>query len=355
MPQHFDVIIVGQGIAGTTLQWSLRHLGLRSVVIDRCESTTSSRIAAGLVTPITGQRFVTTWRLATLWPSAKQFYRRIESETGTPLLTSRRILRLIKDDREQAFFDKRHAEWAANASLDQVDLSPTTDPHTLNVTHSAFEILDAAQLNVPRYLDASRNCFEDAGEFINADIHVSTDMNIADDFVEFPQLEFTANVVVFCQGFDAQTNHMLHVPFDAAKGEILTLRIPDWTEDRIMNRGVWLAPLGEGLFRAGATYNRNRLDKTPTQTGRDDVQSRLREFLRVPFEVVDHQAAVRPVVKGRHPVLGFDPDQPRLAVFNGLGSKGSLQAPYFAHQLAELIAGHRSSVDAEVDFADRRV
>lgn len=353
MPKQFDVIIVGQGIAGTTLQWSLRDLGIRSVMVDRCESSTSSRIAAGLVTPITGQRFVTSWRLETLWPFAKQFYRRVESESGVPLLTSRRILRLIKDDREQAFFDKRQADWLNNQAGDQVDLNPCLDADSFNVSHSAFEILDAAQLDVPRYLDVSRRIFEDAGEFIAADIDMETDVAIHTNVVEISRLKIRSNVIVSCQGFDARTNNRFRIPFDAAKGEILTLKVPSLDETRIVNRGVWLARLGDGVFRAGATYDRDRLDHQPTQAGRDEIEARLGEFLRVPFEVIDHQAAVRPAVVGRHPVLGFPSQEPRLAVFNGLGSKGTLQAPYFAHQLAEVIAGRRLTVEPEVDVAKR--
>ena len=55
----WDVIIVGQGLAGTTLAWHLREAGQRVLVIDACEPVTSSKIAAGLITPITGQRVST--------------------------------------------------------------------------------------------------------------------------------------------------------------------------------------------------------------------------------------------------------------------------------------------------------
>ena len=49
--------------------------------------------------------------------------------------------------------------------------------------------------------------------------------------------------------------------------------------------------------------------------------------------------AVRPVIDAGYPVLGRHPTQPRLAYFNGLGSKGSLLAPFYAGQLADAILG----------------
>jgi glycine/D-amino acid oxidase-like deaminating enzyme len=50
--------------------------------------------------------------------------------------------------------------------------------------------------------------------------------------------------------------------------------------------------------------------------------------------VIRQSAGVRPVIKiDNRPIVGVHPDQPRLAVLNGLGSKGALQAPFAANQL----------------------
>src|SRR4029077_3930594 len=96
------------------------------------------------------------------------------------------------------------------------------------------------------------------------------------------------------------------------------------------------------------TYNWDDLSCEPTAAGRAEIESRLSEFLRLSFQVIDHRAAVRPVIDAGFPVLGRHPQFPQLAYFNGLGSKGSLLAPFFAEQLAAYIAGERA-VDAEVD------
>jgi glycine oxidase len=46
---------------------------------------------------------------------------------------------------------------------------------------------------------------------------------------------------------------------------------------------------------------------------------------------------VRPTVKDRRPLLGIHPEYNQLAVFNGLGTKGVMLAPYFANKLVNLI------------------
>ena len=158
---------------------------------------------------------------------------------------------------------------------------------------------------------------------------------------------------MFCRGFDAVSDPWFGgIRFNAAKGEILTLRVPGLAEDRVVHRGLWLAPTGGDVFRAGSTYEWDDLTSAPTAAGRAEIESRLRAFLRLPFEVIDHLAAVRPVIDAGFPVLGRHPRFPRLAYFNGLGSKGSLIAPFFAEQLAACLAGERE-VDSEVDV--RRV
>ena len=146
--------------------------------------------------------------------------------------------------------------------------------------------------------------------------------------------------MIFCQGFAARANPWFGgLPFDGAKGEILTLRIPGLTERRVIHRGIWLAPLGGELFRAGATYDRENLNDNPTPRAIEEIRHQLQSFLRLPFEVVEHHAAVRPIVMGRHPVIGLHPRFPQLGCFNGLASKGTLQAPFIASQFADFLQG----------------
>ena len=106
------------------------------------------------------------------------------------------------------------------------------------------------------------------------------------------------------------------------------------------------------LHHFGATYSWDRLDDEPTDAGRAELTSKLRELIRLPFEVVGHTAGVRPIVTGRKPVIGWHPTTPGLAVFNGLSSKGSLTAPYFADMLAAHLCDG-TPIDPEVDVRHR--
>ena len=109
-------------------------------------------------------------------------------------------------------------------------------------------------------------------------------------------------------------------------------------------------PLGrDQLFRAGSTYEWDNLNTTPTAAARADIERRLRALLRLPWQVVDHTAAVRPIINESKALTGLHPVHASLGFFNGLGSKGVLHAPHFAARLASQLINGNCSVEEEVD------
>ncbi len=348
MRSEFDFIILGQGIAGTSLAWCLRWAGSRFLVVDRQEAVTSSRIAAGLVTPITGQKLIKSWRFDEFWPTAIEFYRRVQQETKTQLFARRSMVRLFANDVDAATFQRR---WDAGEYFGIVSQSVRlVNEKWFDNPSGGFEMSEGGQLDVPGYLDASRRIFADEGAFLTSDVDVSRDLRIDHDGVVIPNLGVRSKTLVCCQGFEAINNPWFRdVQFKPAKGEILTLRIPSLKESRVVHNGVWLVPYSGELFKAGSTYDWKTLDCACTENGRNEIVKKLSSFLRLPFEVVAHEAGVRPIHRNQYPILGRLPAEPRIACFNGLGSKGVLHAPYFADQMARMLMEGRQ-VDSTVDL-----
>lgn len=338
--RDFDVIVVGQGLAGSALAWSLTWRHQRVLVIDRAEAVTSSRVAAGLMTPITGKKLVPSWRWDRFWNAATNFYRRVEQQTSSSFFYPQRILRLFASPLEQQYFAKR---------LDSEFVGLVEQPkHLVNadqfdVPLGGFEMIEGGRLAVQAYLAASRKHFESEGAFLTADFSADNDIELTVNGLRIPRFGISARRLVFCQGFNATSNPWFqNIDFKPAKGEILTLRISDLKEERIVSNGVWLMPIGNGLFRAGATYEWSELNSVPTNAGREEICQRLREFLRLPFEIVSHDAAVRPILRHYYPVVMVHRDHPQLGYFNGLGSKGSLQSPWLADHFAGVLLGEHS-------------
>lgn len=350
-----DCVVIGQGLAGSTLAWQLHWRGKRILIVDRDDAVTSSKVAGGLMTPVTGQRLVPSWRLDELWPAALTFYRRVESLTGSQFLHQQGQVRLFGSDLEVQRFAQRDLSDVSVAIRQSERL---VDADIFNASRGGFEMPDAGRLDIATYLKATRDYFESSGACEPAEIDSGQDIQIETDGVALPRLGVRTRSLVFCQGFASRSNHWFkHIEFDATRGELLTVRVPGLQEKRIVGCGVWIAPLGHDLFRVGSTYDWNDLNAGPTSAGRDELCQRLREFLKLSFEVVEHAAAVRPIVKGRHPVMGMHPEHPELMIFNGLGSKGALQAPFLAAQLADVIGGSGvidDSVDVQLRFGDSR-
>ncbi len=120
---------------------------------------------------------------------------------------------------------------------------------------------------------------------------------------------------------------------------MLTVRVPEeLTPDKIYNQQFLLFPTEEkNIFRLGATYEWHDLDEIPTQKATEELIERAKKALDIEFEVLDAQAAIRPNVADRRPVVGRHPEIETIYLFNGMGSKGVMLAPFFAKQLVEHI------------------
>lgn len=324
MARAVEFLIVGQGLAGTALAWELLWRGGEVLVVDPGDPITSSRIAAGLVTPITGQRLALSWRVDAMLEAARAFYDRVAMEVRARHFHPRIVRRIFRSSHEAAVWAQRQAEPERQPHIARAWV-PDAGPFGGCEFHGAH--LDCAG-----YLVASRDFFRQHGCLLETRLE-------AREAAEWP-----AAHVVFCQGFDAAR----HPPFDwirwrAAKGEILTVRTSGLDPGRILSAGQWVVPVaapgaaagpGHQFARTGSTYDWDVLDTHPTDAARRQLEAGFASLHPAPFEVIGHHAAVRPIIRESRAVIGRHPAREKLAIFNGLGSKGSLHAPFFARQLA---------------------
>ena len=327
MAAAVEFLIVGQGLAGTALAWELIWRGREVLVVDPGEEVTSSRIAAGLVTPITGQRLALGWRVDEMLEAARPFYSRAVSELGAVHFHPRVVRRIFRDATEAALWEKRREDPARRVHIAR-DRVAEAGPF------GGCEFF-GAQLDTSGYLEASRDAFRRRGALLES--HLDPEQAAA----------WPARVVIFCQGYEAAKNPFFSwIRWRAAKGEILTLRLAGLEPGTILSAGQWLAPdpstavasmpaaPGRNSARTGSTYDWDTLDTRPTEAARATLEAGLARLHGGPFEVTGHRAAVRPIICESRAVIGRHPGREKLAFFNGLGSKGSLHAPFFARQLA---------------------
>ncbi len=345
------ILIIGQGLAGTALAWRLRERNTPFVIVDRDEPLTSSKVAAGLITPITGMRLTVSWRYEMFYRDALRFYRDCGKRLKQRLFFPRGYVRLLKNDQELGKWQKRRRDPDMPRFLLPRDPELSTD--VFHDPQNGFQQRHAAWLDTTAYLQASRVFFESLDAWRKADVRPE-DVHDDADGVTWNAQRFSH--VIWAQGWSAQIHPLLHwVPFQSALGTILSVKTDLHGEKRIVNRGCWLLPRNDGTSRAGSTYEWTFNDpNTPSPGQVRNLEATLRALMIAPAEVIATQTAVRPIIKGRQALMGTHPTHPRVAFLNGLGSKGSLRSPWLARHLVEhLLDG--APIDAEMDLQQNSV
>ncbi len=316
-------IIVGQGLAGTCLAWALWQRGEKFTIADRGTGG-SSRVAAGMVNPITGKNFEPSWRIGGFLPEALEFYAAVEARIGRQVWYPFPVLRLAGSDKE----------WRKIVSkLDAPGVVPWVSGGVAapDGWAGAVEVRGGGRLDTRAFLDGSREFFQALGCYEIGEV----------------SSEERGENLIRCEGaVGLMAGH--YGPHRCAKGEILTVRAAGWDEARIrIGAGGWLVPQGGSVFKVGSTYEWNELDEVPTAQGRLRVEEIAGRLGGEGFEVIGHEAGIRPILRRSEPLIGPLPGGGWM--FNALGSKGSLYAPGMAGRLARwLLDG--TEPEPEVDF-----
>ncbi|NNE93757.1 MAG: FAD-binding oxidoreductase, partial [Verrucomicrobiales bacterium] len=315
------------------------------------EPETSSKVAAGIVNPITGGRLAASWRVNEMLPFARKFYWDMEEELNLQVFHHTRIARLFRDRDQKSEWLKKSADHAEQFES-FLDSAPDFEisGEAFHADSGGFEVKQAGWLDVPVFLQAVQNHLLERLGYAIANFDPS-DLEVSDSGVKWKRIE--SQTVVFCQGWEGNQNPFFDwLPMNPARGEILEISCdhPDAAaEKRIVNRNGWLLALGDGTFRAGSNYDHQFESTEPTPEGRQIVEEKIRGLLRPEFEVTGHRAGIRPIIRQSRAVIGRHPAKERVAFFNGLGSKGVMNGPLLAAQLADHLV-HGAPLDEEVDL-----
>lgn len=97
-----------------------------------------------------------------------------------------------------------------------------------------------------------------------------------------------------------------------------------------------LIPLGNHRYKVGATFEHKQLEDI-SEHGLEELKAKMESVSNVNYQVLQHQAGIRPTVRDRRPLLGVSTVMDNCFILNGLGTKGISLAPYFAQHLADYI------------------
>ncbi|HEX2608513.1 MAG TPA: FAD-dependent oxidoreductase [Flavisolibacter sp.] len=340
-----DYLIIGQGLAGTLLSWFFYREGKSFVVMDEGQKDTASKIAAGIINPVTGRRYVTTWMIEEVMPFAIQTYRELEKELDIKLVYEKSIIDFFPSAQmRNAFVDR--------VSEDDTYLHAYPDQNHFNqffqYDFGCGEVKPAYLIDVQLLLTRWRDFLIAKNRFIDQRF-AQEELKIQKDCIQYDDL--MAQKILFCDGIESFRNPWFQLlPFAPNKGEALLIRCEGLDNQHIFKKGMILAPMAEAhTFWVGSTYQWEFSDPHPTESFLQQTRSLLDRWLKRPFEIISHKASVRPATIERRPFVGLHPHQDQLGILNGLGTKGTSLAPFFAHQLSQhLVHGFPVSPEADI-------
>ena len=327
-----DFLIIGQGLAGSLLAWELIQRGCSVMVIDN-GAENASQIAAGLINPITGLRFVKASDTESLLATSKRYYSNLTRFFNEDFFIEKPMLRIFSNENELSNATKRFHNPDYRhyiKSIEQADIKIENIATPLGF----LEQEQTGYLLTKPLLNCLRTFFISKGSYR---------LSVFDyDQVKLePQLSWQdiyPGRIIFSEGFLATLNPWFSwLPFQPVKGEILTLQHEIELPDKILNFGKWLIPLNPNQIRIGATFDRENKNTQITDIGKAELLNALSklspELLNI--TLMEHCANIRPCTLDRHPFLGIHPGFQSLAIFNGFGAKGSLQIPWHAAHFAD--------------------
>ncbi|MEM6279287.1 MAG: FAD-dependent oxidoreductase [Verrucomicrobiota bacterium] len=322
-----DYLIVGQGLAGSLLSWSLLERNKRILVVDRDEEVTSSKVAAGLVTPLAGSKLKMTPAFEERLQFAKRFYWNQEETTGERFFYHLPIQKLFRDKEEAENWNSRNEEEKEAAKNYSAPL--TLPDGLLHHPFGGFEMRGGGWLNVPVFLEATRQHLLERAAYAIGNVK-SEEVSTTENEIRWRKVE--AGKIIFAEGWRADQNRFFDwLTMKNALGDILDVSIPSLAPlDTIVNRGGWLLPLGGDRFRTGSNYRQGETLPRPDERGREEISGKLETITPHAYEVVRHECAIRPIIRRSQIFCGVHPGFERVAFFNGLGSKGVVNGPWYA-------------------------
>jgi len=341
--QKTDYIVVGLGLSGLAVTERLLQQGQSVIVIDKTLQS-ASKVAGGMYNPVILKRFTLAWNADTQLEESLHFYKHLEQKLAISFIKPTPVYRRFHSIEEQnnwfAASDKPILE-----NFIDIDIQKNINPH-ISGEFGFGKVNHTGTINTKTLLTSYTT-------------YLKSEQRIIEDDVDFNKLTITANGItykdiaakgiVFCEGHAISENPYFNfLDVRGNKGEYLIIESKDLQLEAAVKSGIFIIPLGNNLYKVGASYGREDLTPEPTAEKRAELRSQLEDLLKCDYTVIDQVAGIRPTTKDRRPYIGAHHTHKNLFVCNGLGSRGVMTSPVVAMQLVDYML-HQKELPKDID------
>ncbi|MDX2173533.1 MAG: FAD-dependent oxidoreductase [Bacteroidota bacterium] len=323
-----DFLIVGNGLAGHVMAHTLKNNQLSFNIVGDSALSQSSRVAAGIWNPIVFKRMTKSWLADELIDFLIPFYSDIEKKIEKKIITLRPILKSFFEEQEKQLWLKK-CTFELEKYLDPAISKAAPDSFKNHKLTSEFGVVKSAgNIDLEAFIDESQFFF--GSNYINTHFFYK-DLLVENNYVKYKGISYKN--AIFCEGYLVKNNPYFNwVPLKPAKGETISISANGLEiENVIINKNGFIFNKKSDIFKVGATYNWKDLTDDITDDGKNELQQKLNHLISCNYQILAHQAGVRPSSIDRRPIIGLHPKYKNLQIFNGLGTKGVMLAPYFAN------------------------
>jgi glycine/D-amino acid oxidase-like deaminating enzyme len=327
-----DYIIVGAGLAGVSFaEFALQRE--KTILVYDNNSQPSSTVAGGMYNPVVLKRFTEIWKAKEQLEVAQVFYPNLEKKLNEkfdfPMPLWRKFASIEEQNNWFVACDKKILGTFLNVNLLY---------ETIQVIDSPFgygEVFNSGYLDIKKMVSTYQSYLRDLSLYNNESFDYSA-IKFCSDCITYKGIE-TKNIV-FAEGFGLHQNPFFNeLPLDGTKGELLHIKCKDLNLDKIVKSNIFILPIGNDIYKVGATYNWEDKTNIPSESGKKELIEKLNALISCEYEVIEHLAGVRPTVKDRRPLVGTHRTHKNIHLLNGLGTRGVMLGPFLAKSLLEFL------------------
>ena len=334
----YDLVIVGQGIAGTILYDFAKTKFKNILIISNKNISSSTEVAAGIYNPISIKRCTLSWGVEEILPYSLSYYKNLQQKLDQKIIFSTEILKLFLNKEDKENWEIKKSNNLAGSYIKEI--KNKINYSFLKTNLGGAVISSSGYVNINLIANMFFKQMSKNKIFWNEKFDHSL-LKVYQNHIKYKDIK--SKRIVFCEGDRGAENPFFkNCRFSLCKGEVLLCKTnKNLNFKHILSKEVFIVPKEKNIIQVGATYERDYLSRDITSTAADFLIQKTKKIIDCELEIIQQKAAIRPTVIDRRPIIGSHLKYKNMHIFNGFGSKSVVLAPYFANSfINNLLSGN---------------